>query len=225
MYRSYLQLYHFLRSPEPHKSAFSSSEKRKLILHLIVLTIFLGFLTDTPVNFLLEHKLIPDPGRNVVEDIDGPLSVLLIVLLGPAIEECLFRWQLSRVRASVLFVGVTMSIFIAAQATGIVTIIAAIIAVFFLVITVLSRLVTLYKWWRKNYSFLFYFTAVSFAIAHISNYSNGVRMLPWTVLYVLPQFFAGLTLGYCRIKLGFRYAILLHASCNLLLLILDQIAE
>ncbi|WP_420712341.1 type II CAAX prenyl endopeptidase Rce1 family protein [Pedobacter sp. SL55] len=70
--------------------------------------------------------------------------------------------------------------------------------------------------WKKNYPFLFYYTAIVFGLIHLSNYKDLTVSDPSFVLYIASQTFGGLSLGYLRIKYGLTYSILFHAFFNLI---------
>jgi membrane protease YdiL (CAAX protease family) len=62
---------------------------------------------------------------------------------------------------------------------------------------------------------IFYLGAALFALPHALNYPE----VSWLTLpLVLPQAWAGLTLGYLRQKIGLSAAILAHATSNGLML-------
>lgn len=75
--------------------------------------------------------------------------------------------------------------------------------------------------WNVNYSKIVYGVALVFALVHLSNYDNS----SWSfyglgAFIVLPQFFAGLTLSYTRLRLGFWWAVLQHGLFNSLIFLL-----
>ena len=59
---------------------------------------------------------------------------------------------------------------------------------------------------------------ISMGGIHISNFEN-IEGYYWLVpILVAPQLFAGAFLGFTRVKLGLGWAMLLHATHNLILL-------
>lgn len=74
------------------------------------------------------------------------------------------------------------------------------------------------------FKIVYYLSAVLFASVHLSNFESGFPL--WlSPLLVLPQFFAGLVLGYTRVRLGLFWSITLHALHNGLLIIPLLIAK
>jgi membrane protease YdiL (CAAX protease family) len=62
-------------------------------------------------------------------------------------------------------------------------------------------------------------STLAFAIAHTSNWDIGRDAL-WTLpLAVMPQFISGLAFAYARMRSGLHVAMGLHASLNLLVVL------
>lgn len=72
-----------------------------------------------------------------------------------------------------------------------------------------------------NLKFVFYTSAVFFALVHLGNYSNFIfaEHFYWIPFLVVIQFFAGLLLGYIRLNHGMKWAILFHGVYNAVLII------
>lgn len=68
--------------------------------------------------------------------------------------------------------------------------------------------------WNHHFFYVFYFSVVSFGVAHISNYKPALKVLLFLPLLVSPQLMMGLFLGYVRLKLGFLWSYFLHALHN-----------
>jgi membrane protease YdiL (CAAX protease family) len=70
----------------------------------------------------------------------------------------------------------------------------------------------------KYFKYALYISVVLFGLIHISNFEN-IEGYYWLVpILVAPQLFAGAFLGFTRVKLGLGWAMLLHATHNLILL-------
>lgn len=75
--------------------------------------------------------------------------------------------------------------------------------------------------WNRNYPQIVYGFAIVFALVHLSNYDNSSWLFYGLgVFIVLPQFFAGLTLSYTRLRLGFWWAVLQHGLFNSIIFLL-----
>ena len=80
--------------------------------------------------------------------------------------------------------------------------------ILFLIMSLCNKQLALLKnKWNSNFSFIFYLSAVLFAIYHVYN-------MP--VLFLLSLFAGALIFGYTRIRLGLGYAIALHILWNFL---------
>lgn len=150
-----------------------------------------------------------------------PIEYLLpaVVLAAPIGEEILFRgWLSGRPRAlwllGCVLVAVLMLVILpvgSAQAG---------VAVLGLLLSALVGWLVLRKraapgWIASAFPALFFIAATLFALVHVFNYSApGLLHLPM----VLPQFWAGLTLGYVRTRVGLPAAMLVHGASNALAL-------
>ncbi|BDC98080.1 type II CAAX prenyl endopeptidase Rce1 family protein [Persicobacter psychrovividus] len=73
--------------------------------------------------------------------------------------------------------------------------------------------------WEKHGNAIFWFSVISFGLAHMVNFI-AVDIPIWAIpLMVLPQLVAGYFLGFVRLKFGIRYSILFHCLHNSLLLV------
>ncbi len=77
--------------------------------------------------------------------------------------------------------------------------------------------ITLFKT-QKKFKISFYFFSLFFAFIHITNFEITTTVLLISPLLIIPQLFAGLSLGYLRVKLGLQWSILLHCIYNTFLL-------
>ncbi|MBT8281781.1 MAG: CPBP family intramembrane metalloprotease [Muriicola sp.] len=71
----------------------------------------------------------------------------------------------------------------------------------------------------------FYLSCLLFGLVHLSNFEEGASLLWWAPLLVAPQALMGVFLGFLRVKLGLRYAILMHMSHNGILFLLISLIE
>lgn len=73
---------------------------------------------------------------------------------------------------------------------------------------------TLFRFWRTYFGYVFYFSVIVFGFVHITNYEMGTIPL-WTIpILVLPQLFAGIIIGYLRVRYNFMYGFFMHALHN-----------
>lgn len=152
------------------------------------------------------------------------LMVPGVVLAAPVLEECLFRgWLTGRPRAlwlalCILAVGALL-ISPLVKAMPLVTASAILVV---LVAALVGWIVMRKRreppvWFAGLFPMAFYGSVVLFAVPHISNYAQpGLATLPM----VLPQLWAGLVLGYLRLRVSLPASIAAHACSNGLMLAL-----
>jgi hypothetical protein len=153
----------------------------------------------------------------------GLMYPVHVVLIGPIIEEIIFRLSLN-LKKSAIAICISLIIYrllgnkltkfdFSAIQDYLVLLIS--IATFFLIKNILSdNFLEILK--SKYYPFVFYFFAITFALVHVNNFApiqyNILYVYP---IYVLPQFAMGLFFGYIRVKRGIIWSILLHMAVNL----------
>ena len=153
----------------------------------------------------------------------GDYVIIIVPIIGPFLEEILFRLPLSLTKTSISlsaalimyrFTGKHLFSFDPNEVYSYIRIGIAIVT-FTSVLFFLSY-VWLEKIKERYFKYFFYLSAILFALVHISNFApynyNVLFLYP---LFTLPQFFMGLILGYLRIRQGFFSAWVLHALINL----------
>lgn len=161
---------------------------------------------------------------------DGMAPALLIpavVLAAPVAEELLFRgWQTGRARALwlALCAGAALLALLGFRQIG------ALPALGLLLVLLVAAPLGWWKlrhragapgWFLAAYPPVFHAVAIGFALAHLVNYpALRLAALPM----VLPQFWAGLVLGYMRQRIGLVPAMLAHAASNAFMLALALLA-
>jgi membrane protease YdiL (CAAX protease family) len=76
-----------------------------------------------------------------------------------------------------------------------------------------------------TFKIAFYVFALAFGYIHLFNYQIDTQILLFSPLLVLPQIILGLVIGYVRIRLGFLWAVALHAFYNGILVSLFLVAK
>lgn len=76
------------------------------------------------------------------------------------------------------------------------------------------------KFIKTHFRLFFYFLALAFAGMHLTNF-QGITMLKFlpALMLVIPQFILATMLGFVRLRYGFIYAVLFHATVNSTLLL------
>ncbi|KIO77065.1 hypothetical protein TH53_11405 [Pedobacter lusitanus] len=197
-----------------------------LLLKLALICSIAGISCGILMGVLIHLKLIPDPGPTVLDKKTMAKSILFIiaVIWAPLSEELLFRAQLRRFTGSLLFISFIGGVFLSAV---IKTDWAFVVSPFIFIILYLiyryhlARSITLkFEFWERIFPWHFHLTAICFALVHLSNFENGINLLPFGILYTLPQLAVALVLGYARMNYGLKYSFALHAMYNFLPIIL-----
>jgi membrane protease YdiL (CAAX protease family) len=71
----------------------------------------------------------------------------------------------------------------------------------------------------------FYVLALTFGYIHLFNYQIDSQILAFSPLLVAPQIILGLIFGYIRVRLGFLWAVAMHACYNGILVSLFLVAK
>jgi hypothetical protein len=155
-----------------------------------------------------------------VQQLTMPREIIYGVLLAPIIEEVFFRLIYvfsQRNLVIILSASVLFEVYFIVNENLLKSIIflVAIILVIALILNFNRSRTNFYK----HFSFFFYFIAGLFAIIHLGNFTGlSLTSLMLGLLMVIPQFLAGIILGYIRVRFGFIYAIIFHTLVNLTLL-------
>lgn len=158
------------------------------------------------------------------------ITYLNLFLIGPLIEEILFRlWQDYRIK-NILIISVLIFLFFVKYIAHVkhFSTLSYIIDIIIIIISLFVYYIFNEKYGNKEISIsikrkrvLFCLSAILFGFLHISNYSPiNYRILFIYPFLVLPQIIAGFTIGYTRIKYGFVYGLFLHFMINLITVII-----
>lgn len=155
------------------------------------------------------------------------ISILMLVILIPLVEELVFRLHL-RLNRNYLHFNIVIII------AGIITMLASFVKLSYMRILILSCgviLVALYflnktkldkkilNIWDMKFGYVFYISLLIFGAIHITNYDKGFLKYLLLPLLVLPQLILGLFCSYMRISMDFFRGYLFHASHNIVTLL------
>lgn len=152
---------------------------------------------------------------------------LLICLIGPFLEELIFRlplnlkkWSIA-LSLSILAFSLSGKGIYSSDFSSIETLLrlAFAIACFWGLMLVLPDSILLKL---KNKYFAWYFNGVAllFGLIHIDNYKMPMSLLPLMPIFVVPQIIMGFLLGGTRMKYGFAWGLVLHCLINSITIIL-----
>ena len=218
---------------KPEQESFSEqpiSNKIKWLLFLLVFEMPFMFAAVFLQKLLAENGLLDSENHLVMEfmkDNSKAVIIILLILVGPFIEELIFRLPLRFKK--VYFIPFTLIILIYAgilifkklHLAPAVSIPLFVAITTFLVFYFFNRNMAekREKTLSANYSLYFYSVAILFALFHLSNYNYTPNLLIFAPIVVLPQFISGFLFGFIRIKQGFIWSFFLHALHNAIFLV------
>lgn len=189
----------------------------------IIVGIFLK-LIDIPIDYFFQYSILLQL-KSTNQDIltrYGNYSLLYIVLLGPFLEEVIFRLPL---KLEKIAIGISAGIICYRLLAGHILMfdfsephcylkIVLALASIVLIAGFLPDSWLFYT--KKYYAIYFYLIAIIFALVHLDNFeSYQSSVIIFYPLFTLPQFVMALFIGYSRMELGFFYGVALHALINL----------
>ena len=191
----------------------------KIYIKLIVLCNLLG-LAFTVLPFIVNSfELLP---TNQKPKIDSLLIFVIVVILGPLLEETLFRLNLKITKLNmtaflaVLLILITKVCFFSGMRLYFYL---SSIPLFFLVYYTISLfnfpLEGIATFLESKFKYIFHLSAIIFGMIHLSNYET----IYWWMIIIIPIITApyismGYIFGYVRMKYGFLYGLLMHSTIN-----------
>ncbi len=192
--------------------------KNKSIILIGVLLLNLGFLLAYDlIKYYFKLNL---PQVNINENIMNKIFFysFIFILIGPILEELLYRLPLKKNKYSYLslFVGV------------IYVIIFDFLPIRIMLGLYLASIIYLQLTKRKIPNLFIFFSILMFTISHIGNYNIIDLKLMNTaglIFLFLPQLVVGIITSVFRLKFSFKYAIFYHSIYNLIVILLAIIIE
>ena len=211
MFRSFFD---YIKDPfipdQPHRFRLTVLIKYLLLYLLLALTP-VSFLALFEAGGLFEHAL-DDVSLNA-------WNVWMIVLLGPLIEELVFRLNLkvTYINTMVLLILLFMGSFILLENKILQVILLLIIfsAMVWICRGGETAISSINRFYSRHFRWVFYFSCFAFALLHVGNFDglNDWAYLLAPVL-VLPQLIMGFILGFIRMKYSFLAGVILHVTVN-----------
>ena len=213
---------------KPEQESFSEqpvSKKLKWLLFLLVFEMPFIFVALSLYYLLATNGLINSENHAVVKLIKNngiTIIVVGLILVGPFIEELIFRLPLRYKKANFIPLTIVIIFFTGTLLFKKLHLSLALSIPLFVVFTAFSIFFIFNqrmaedrdKFLSSNYPYFFYSLTILFALIHISNFSYSVSLLLFAPIIVLPQFVAGFLFGFIRIKQGFIWGFFLHALHN-----------
>lgn len=213
-------LFSYLKYPYLTGIPAKVEEPVQLMVRLTLICLVTGVGAGLLVDRLVAFHLLASPGSSLAEhtSMSKPVLFVFAVIVAPIWEELVFRGTLRRFTASLLFISAVPGT-ILTELTG--TAWAYLVSPFLFVILFLlyrfnlaESITRKYRFWTRLFPWYFHFTTLCFALIHLSNYEKGISLLPFGLLYTLPQLMIGLILGYTRMRYGLKYSMVLHGMYN-----------
>ena len=195
---------------QPHRFRLTVLIKY-LMLYLLLAFVPVSFLALFEAGGLFKHAL------------DGispnAWNVWMIVLLGPLIEELVFRLNLkvTFLNAMVLLIllGVGSIHFIESKLLQVILMIIIVSVMVWIYIDRETAISSIKRFYSRHFRWVFYFSCLTYALLHVGNFdglSEWAYLL--TPLLVLPQLILGFILGFIRMQYSFLAGVIFHVTAN-----------
>lgn len=197
--QTFTDLISFLKNPRDEAGPeLSVAQKFKSVISLLIIEIPLMAVLILLISGLETLGLVDPDNHKILDMIKSYPVVLLLVLtvvIGPLIEELIFRLYLRYKNNYALHFLISIVSLTGARNE--------------------QKAETFFiSLWKKRYKFIFYFSAVIFGLIHISNFEFSYTILLLSPILVAPQIILGLIIGYSRVRMGFISGLLLHSLHN-----------
>lgn len=207
--------YPVLRVPEKPEKPW------RTMAGLLLITLVAATLASLFNYTLIASGLIPGPGTTPAGEPESRWLLLAGALfLGPLMEEITFRMQLRYLWTNLIFLaficGALLSTWTGTQWAYLVSPPVFVLLYVLYRFNLAGSISRKHQFRKKYFPFYFHFTAISFAYFHWGNFSSEAALLPFGLIYTLPQLACGLLFGYVRMRYGLLYSIVLHCCYNLL---------
>jgi membrane protease YdiL (CAAX protease family) len=200
----------------------------------------LAYLADYCVTHLFHHPSIAKQGidafHRLIHKVGYTIAILYICLIGPILEETIFRLPLSFKRLHIA-ISIAVAIFLFSSPLPFVKYLSVHVGVVymllirigvsaticFVIFKLLPAEINLSPNRKKAFIIL---SIMMFGLMHIFNYAPLQWQMIWIYpIYVLPQLGMGVALSYVRFKNGFIWGIALHCLINSVATLLTSIPQ
>ena len=187
----YKDIFAWIKNPDDNELNLSSKSKLLLSFQILLLEVLLAFPFIGLIYLIHSHVVKLE---NPLIDWGPYLTLFLIVLVIPFIEEVIFRFPLKYQRNYLARL-----------------------------LNYLSK-GRLKKRWSSIFKYLLYLLAFLFGLIHLTNYDNTETIFYiLSPIIIGSQLIGGFILSYVRIKLGFLWSVFQHGAFNFTLIILSFI--
>lgn len=221
-------MWFFFKNPRPYSDPWKSQRQAFTEMgQILIIDYILMFFSTIPLVFVLDKEIMDSHKMDqVLEEFPRLMIFFYGALLAPFMEEVAFRLYLRFRPLNLLISFILLVLFFGTMlpqawlsSTGLVVFVFF-FALAFVFIFRKSVSLRVGFYWRKNWAFIYYFSAFLFGYFHLSNYELPLgQLIIYSPILVLPQILLGFILGYLRIKRGIWAPIWLHILHNTGLLI------
>ena len=232
MTSTYKLLIDFIK--QPYNEIIETSWQQKMILSAKLIYFYfaaalvLALCVALPLTLLLEKNGIEIVNLASPENLYarfGKYTLLIVGLIVPIVEECMFRLPLSFKKRDILLSIVAILGYIVLFIDSSFFILSAIVLCGGLVFYLLAR--------QKQEGFdkvkglygkyILYFSIILFAVAHLTNFESfEISLLPIYLLFLTPLFVMSLIITFVRMRMGFIFAVLFHILNNTVVILLGS---
>ncbi|MDN5285316.1 MAG: family intrarane metalloprotease [Mucilaginibacter sp.] len=231
------ELWIFTLNPKKSYPAKFLSTKSKFldVFNAIIWYFILAIIAFIPILGLIKviHHFFSIDILKIRDDhmkkaINGSHILLISALIGPIVEEVLFRLWLTfkKTKIAISLIAICLVLIIKFNSPYLYTVkinkefcyylIGALISGFTLF--GLFNLSFFKNLSNKYFKVIYWASCIGFGLTHLVNFAPLKLSLIWAYpFFVLPQILLGFVLGFIRIKNGFFWALLIHCLINLFL--------
>lgn len=227
-------LFYFYFIPSKEITLLLSFRKKAIsILYSLLVEYFFVFLFAGIRCVLVLKNIVPPLSYdNKMEALTK--SFYFFVLLGPLLEEVLFRLWLvyNKINVSITIAYLILWI------NGLIfhihwfyttKLVIYFILLFIFLFTLFFFLLKKYEgeklinFWRKNQKIFIIISCFLFGALHIGNYAVTSNLIMYSFITFAPQIFSGFILCYLRVRLGFEAGFVAHSVNNFIPFIISKI--
>ena len=199
---------------------------------VLVVDLALTFVAILLISGLEAAGLVDNSNHRVTESLNalGPWWVIIIFagLIIPFFEEVTFRLYLRPVARNTWISTILLLFYLSMALMGGLRGANALTVALVLVLGSLGVLIVVF--WLKRlgvwpeitgryFHWLFWFSVVLFGVAHLLNFESlSLQQLLFAPILILGQLIVGALCGFLRVRMGFVWAVALHAAHNTLLI-------
>jgi len=192
------------------------------ILAVAIILLFDEFVTKPLLGYSIRQELRSFSTR-ILSD-DELYMYLGVVIIGPLIEELIFRKFLSMSRRDIL-ISLYFLLFKLSgvkfidiyNLTDMFLFTGLILAIFFYLILCIIRGFDFSYDFRSSQKRFFYLSSILFGLVHLYNFDNITFFsLPFYLIYISPQIILGLVLANVRLQISFYSSWFTHSLVNLI---------